>query len=180
MIVNVAERGQEVLFSLDALSRIDKSDIESLKTKARVNERERMRLCTHRSTEDSLHEMFIVHSLSTYVRPHKHLNRAVSHHIIEGSVDFVVFDDDGEIIEAVEMGDYASGKDFYYRTSEPHFYSLIIRSDIAVFHETITGPFRRPETVYASWSPDEGDSVAADQYMKRLGDAINRFRSDGS
>lgn len=180
MNVQVAEINEEVLFSLDALSAIDRADIEGLKAKAQVNKRGRMRLCTHRSIEDPLHEMFIVHTVNTYVRPHKHLNKAVSHHIIEGSVDFVVFDDDGEIVEAVEMGNYSSGKKFYHRTSEPHFYTLIIKSDVAVFHETITGPFHRPDTIFAPWSPDESDPGSAAEYMKRLACAVDRFKSEGN
>lgn len=176
---NVTVINEEVLFSLGALSTIDGAGIKDLKAQARVNKRERIRLCTHRSIEDALHEMFIVHSVSTYVRPHKHLNKAVSHHIIEGSVDFVVFDDDGGIIEAVEMGDYASGKRFYHRTSEPRFYSLIIKSDIAVFHETINGPFHRPDTIFGPWSPDEDDQPSVAEYMTRLEHEVRLFRSAG-
>ena len=177
MNVQATEINEEVFFSTTSLSTISRSDITDLKSKAQTNKRERIRLCTHRSTEEFLHEMFIVHSSSTYVRPHKHLHKAVSHHIIEGSVDFVVFDDEGEIIQVVDMGDYSSGRRFYHRISEPHFYALIIKSDTAVFHETITGPFHRDDTEFGPWSPDENDHFAVTHYMKQIEHQVNVFRS---
>ena len=74
--------------------------------------RSRIRLCAHPDVNDTLHEMLIVHEKGTYVRPHKHLNKTESVHIIEGSVDVVIFDDDGNITDVIQMGDYKSGRNF--------------------------------------------------------------------
>ena len=87
--------------------------------------------------------MLIVHERGAYVRPHKHPAKTESTHIIEGLVDVVLFEDDARIERVISMGDYASGRAFYYRMDVPVFHTLIIRSDVLVFHETTNGPFER-------------------------------------
>ena len=105
----------EVLYSKDVLTTADHLDIEHFKQLSLHNPRKRVRLCTHLNQDDLLHEMLIVLEKSTYVRPHKHPGKSESTHIIEGLVDVVLFDDDGQIERVISMGDYASGKTFYYR-----------------------------------------------------------------
>lgn len=147
----------EVLYSKVAITTTDRSDIALFKQLSSQNLRKRIRLCAHGSPDDRLHEMLIVHERSTYVRPHKHLGKTESTHIIEGLVDVVLFDDDGQIERVISMGDYASGKTFYYRIETPVFHTLIIRSDVLVFHETTNGPFERRDTVFAPWAPEDND-----------------------
>lgn len=87
---------------------------------------------------------------------------------MEGQVDVVLFDDKGSIAQVIRMGDYASGRTFYYRLAIPVFHMLLIRSDIVVFHETTNGPFNRAETEFADWSPEEADTPATLNYMIRV------------
>ena len=84
---------EEVLFAADAIVQIDASDIEELKQKAKKNPRKRIRICVHKDKKDKIHEMLIVHEKSCYVRPHKHINKVESFHIIEGEVDILLFDE---------------------------------------------------------------------------------------
>ena len=77
--------------------------------KALGNTRERVRLCTHQSVEDAVHEMLIVHIKGTYIRPHKHPNKSESFHIIEGNLDVVVFDDAGDLLEVIDQWGNAGG-----------------------------------------------------------------------
>lgn len=158
----------EVLYSDDAITTTDRSEIELFKQLSSRNLRKRIRLCTHGSQDDRLHEMLIVHERSTYVRPHKHPGKTESTHIIEGVVDVVVFGDDGQIERVISMGDYASGRNFYYRMAIPVFHSLIIRSDVLVFHETTNGPFNRMDTVFAPWAPEDGDVNSVNAFMADL------------
>ena len=48
------------------------------------------------------------------------------------------------------------------------FHTLIIRSDILVFHETTEGPFDRNETVFARWAPEDGDVESVSTCMASL------------
>ena len=163
---------EEVFIAEDPIVTVGYQDIEFLKEKSKYNRRKRIRLCAHRDVEDKVHEMFIVHTKETYVRPHKHLNKSESFHINEGSVDVVVFDDDGNIMEVIQMGDYSSGRKFYYRISAPYYHTLYITSEFLVFHETTKGPFRRDDTIFAPWSPEEGDIAAVEKFMKQLAQAV--------
>ncbi len=148
---------KEVLYVLDNFTNVNGGDIELLKDKASKNPRRRIRICAHKDTEDTLHEMLIIHSKGAYVRPHKHLNKSESFHIIEGHLEIVIFDEAGSIDKVINMGDYASGNIFYYRLSESCFHTVVPISDIVVFHETTNGPFKREDTIFAPWAPKEDD-----------------------
>lgn len=162
----------EVLYSEVEITTTDQSDIGLLRQLSSGNPRKRIRLCAHANPGDRLHEMLIVHERSAYVRPHKHPGKTESTHIIEGLVDVVVFDDDGRIESVISMGDYASGRTFYYRMAIPVFHTLIIRSDVLVFHETTNGPFDSKDTVFAPWAPDDSDVNSVSTFMADLDERI--------
>ena len=167
----------EVLVADEPIVQVSRPDVEFLKVSAVQNERKRIRLCAHPDVDDRLHEMLIVHAKETYVRPHKHLNKTESVHIIEGLVDVIVFDETGNICEVIRMADYASGHRFYYRMSSPYYHTLLIRSDVLVFHETTNGPFVRTDTVFAPWSPEKSDSAAVKEYMEQMARVVASFLS---
>ena len=147
---------------------VNQKDVEFLKETAEQNKRKRIRLCTHKSINDSLHEMIITHAKDTYVRPHKHINKIESFHVIEGTVDVIVFDDDGNIIGKTSMGDYRSGKPFYHRISDSSYHALVITSDVLVFHEITNGPFRPEDAKYASWSPEDMETEKVKAFIEKL------------
>jgi len=168
--------GSEVLYGNDPIIAIDINDIEYFQELSVGNDRNRVRLCAHPGEEDPLHEMLIVHERSCYVRPHKHLGKSESVHIIRGAVDIILFDDTGSIQGVVEMGEFGSGKFFYYRIDAPLFHTLVIRSNILVFHEVTNGPFVRSNTIFAPWSPDESNSSSVMSYLKKIEDQLDLFR----
>lgn len=147
---------------------VDRSRIESLKKESLLTPRQVIRICLHSSPEAKLHEMLIVHQQDAYIKPHKHLNKTESFHVIEGELDVVIFDENGKILERVEMGDYSSGKPFCYRLSAPFFHTVVPLSEQVVFHEVTDGPFDRRETLFAEWAPDEGERELADRYVQSL------------
>lgn len=175
--MHVSEHNEEVLFAADKIVQVKREYIYFLKERVRHNQRKRIRLCTHKNIDDELHEMLIVLTKGAYIRPHKHLNKSESFHIIEGSVDVIVFDDEGHIIEVIQMGDYSSGSTFYYRISDPYYHTPLIRSDFLVFHETTNGPFTRSDTIFAPWAPEESNSAAGKEFMEQLAQAVESFLS---
>ena len=126
--MHIIKVNDEVLYTDDPIVEIGRADIQELKQAALSNPRRRIRLCGHRDVGATLHEMLIVHTKDTYVRPHKHLNKSESFHVVEGLADIVVFDDIGNIAAVVPMGDYPSGRKFFYRLSDPCFHMLLIIS----------------------------------------------------
>lgn len=174
-MLNLRRLNDEVSYALDDIARVAKPDVDALVRQALATPRHRMRICTHHDPEDSLHEMLIVHTKDTYVRPHKHLGKSESFHVIEGLMDVVVFDANGTATEVLQLGDYRSGRIFYYRMREPLFHTLLIRSDVVVFHEITSGPFRPQDTVFAPWEPDRDDPVARAAYLQGLERDVQRL-----
>jgi cupin fold WbuC family metalloprotein len=165
----------EVLVADVSIVEVCRRDVELLKVSADENERKRIRLCAHRDIEDQLHEMVIVHTKDAYVRPHKHLNKSESIHIIEGFVDVVLFDEACNIDDVIHMGNYGSGNQFFLRMQVPHYHMLLIRSDILVFHETTSGPFRRSDTIFAPWSPEEADIASRRIFVEQVENSVAGF-----
>jgi cupin fold WbuC family metalloprotein len=166
----------EVLTDGDPIVQVSGADIDSLKKQALLNPRRRIRICAHPDTTDRLHEMLIVHTRGAYVRPHKHLNKTESAHIIEGEVDVVFFEDSGAVSEVVRLGDYRSGRKFYYRVGGPVFHTFLITSEFLVFHEVTNGPFRREDTVFAPWAPEESNPAACSAFQARVAAEIGGRR----
>lgn len=167
MTAKLRQVGEEVFYNDSPSVSISRGEIDFLKGHAAATARHRGRICTHGAPESSFHEMFIVHPRDAYVRPHMHLGKEESFHIIEGSVDVVIFKERGEIADIIHMGDYASGLTFYHRIGTSCYHMFLIRSDELIFHEATTGPFSREETIFAPWSPDDADR-----------DGVDRFRRD--
>ena len=173
--MNYKEINKEVLYTTDTIVTINSGDIERLKDMAASNSRKRVRLCCHNDIENILHEMLIVHARGVYIRPHKHIAKSESFHIIQGKLNVVIFNDDGSILEVVTMSDYGSNENFFYRLSKNYFHTVIPQSNWAVFHETTNGPFRRKDTIFAPWAPDEDDSKKTRIYLNKLEKQVSGF-----
>lgn len=158
---------EEVYVIDEPIAHFGPSGIQFLKEHVYKTQRKRVRVCMHKDIEDKLHEMFVCYIKETYVRPNKH-TKDESLHIIHGAADFIFFDDQGGITDVVPLGDYASGRNFYCRVPESIYHTFVIKSDIIVIHESIPGPFRREDTLFASWAPEESDLPAVDQFMENL------------
>lgn len=166
--MNATMVNEDVFVTTESIVKVERCQIELLKARAASTTRKRIRLCAHRDVNDALQEMLIVLTHQTYVRPHKHLAKAESFHVIEGTCDVVIFDDAGTAIEVIQMGPYASGRTFYYRLSEPRYHTLLISSDFVAFHESGSGPFRSTDTVCPAWAPEEQDLAGRTTFVARL------------
>jgi cupin fold WbuC family metalloprotein len=134
---------------------------EKLKRHALQADQKRARLCLHHKPDDPLHEMIIVFHRDTVIRPHRHLSKTESFHMIFGELDIVLFDDRGQKTRVIQMGDLASGKTNLYRLSGPTWHSVIIRSEYAAIHEVTNGPFRVEESDFAPWAPEQPEALRA-------------------
>lgn len=150
--MKIKKENVAVQYALDSVLTISQQDISLLIEQVKHMPQGRIRLCTHHSLESAVHEMLIVLKKNSYIRPHKHTKKVESFHIIQGACDVVLFNDNGSIKQKITLGDYQSGKNFYYRLTDPLFHTVIVHSDLLVFHETTEGPFRPTETIYADWS----------------------------
>ena len=164
---------EEVYLAAENSFSLDKRSIINLIKLAQGTLRNRVRFCSHLSSQESVHEMFIVHPKGAYVRPHKHLNKAESMLVLQGEVDYVIFEETGTVKDVISLGDYQSGKPFYNSIRTELFHTLLIRSEWLVFLEVTKGPFNREDTVMADWSPEERDIQKVSQFIKKMDEAIN-------
>ncbi len=158
----------EIYVTRSAVVSLGDAEIEFLKAQAVSSPKGRARICAHRSSDDSLHEMLIVLSRESYVQPHKHLGKSESFHIIEGEVDVAIFDDVGQISDVVSLGAMGTGRKFFYRLSDSRFHTLLIHSDMLVMHEVTNGPFIKGQSINASFSPSDGNPEETKIYMKNI------------
>jgi cupin fold WbuC family metalloprotein len=158
----------EVFYSDDAIVTADDATVAELKRIAAQNPRLRSRLCTHPDPSSGLHEMLIVHHREAYVRPHKHYGKPESFHLIEGTALVVIFENDGQIRDVLEMAPYGHGKLCYYRMPDEVFHSILITSEWLVFHETTAGPFDPSGTAFPDWAPDGSDPEAVKGYVAKI------------
>ena len=128
----------------------------------------RARLCLHSNPNEPLHEMVIAFCRDTYVRPHRHRAKNESFHIIEGELDVVFFDDTGRVTRRVAMGPVDSGRTLIYRLGSDQWHTVVVRTDMAVIHETTQGPFDPEENEFAPWSPEPSEHVAVADFMHQL------------
>ncbi len=141
--------------------------VTTLEATARDAPLGRARLCAHRSSGASVHEMIIVMQRGTYVRPHRHQGKSESFHVIAGRASVLLFSETGNVEQMIPLGDYASGLCFYCRLDEPVFHSVVVTSDTFIMHETTNGPFDRAQTEFASWSPPDQDPQMI-EYQQQL------------
>ena len=165
----------EVYVAVDPIVRIGGPDIAWLKQRLAESPRGRVRICAHPHPGDPLHEMMIALDQRTYIRPHRHLNKSESFHIIEGTVDVVILDDQGHIAELVRLGQPDSGRDFFYRLHTPSYHTLQIHSPCLVVHETVNGPFAPNDADFAPGSPPESDRAAVQAFQDGLSRAVAAF-----
>ena len=170
------KKSDEVFISLDPIVIWGEEDIAFVKRTAAASPRRRARICAHRSNEDALHEMIIAISAASYIRPHRHIEKAESFHVIEGEVDVALFDEAGSMVDVIELGVPGSGRRFYYRLSHSAFHTLVIRTEYLVVHEVTSGPFAPERTIVADFAPDEKQHDAAREYMARVAEQVAEFQ----
>ena len=180
LVIDFLEINEEILYTKDSVTKVDRSDIDFLKVKANTNKRKRTRLCVHPGSQDSLHEMLIVHQKGNYIPPHKHPGKSESYHIIEGALQVVIFNDDGSILDILKLDSSITEKCFiYYRLSKSLYHTVIPLSGNVVFHETTNGPFYREDMIFPEWAPTEDESDNTIKvYMKKLIKLIDSYLNE--
>ena len=167
----------EIFVAQDPIVKIGSAEINFLKKRAVANKRQRARICVHKSDRDKLHEMMIAITAKSYIHPHKHPGKSESFHVIQGAVDVAIFNDRGDLINVVELGDASTGKPFFYRFEKAAYHTLLLKTPFLVVHEITNRPFVRKKTPLASWAPPESRFFEAKRYMKSVAKLVKRFKS---
>lgn len=173
--MNLRKVSEEVFVADEAIVQVGDADVAFLKGQALASPRRRSRICAHRSGDDALHEMVIAIARDSYVHPHRHFGKSESFHVVEGSVDVAIFEDDGTLETVVPMGVPGSGRQFFYRLSDRRYHTLCIRTPLVVIHEVTNGPFDPALTEMAPFAPAEADHERAREYMAEVAARVDRY-----
>jgi cupin fold WbuC family metalloprotein len=167
-MTDLFQLNDEVEINQEDMVLLDKAWINRIKKLAQENSSGKYRTCIHQSEKDNVHEMLIIHSSDSYVRPHKHRINGESLQFIEGEGTVIIFNDDSSIKQVFKVGDPSSDNTFYYRMGKDLFHMLIIESEFLVFKETTKGPFIRENTIYPNWAPDGNNEEEIMAYVSNI------------
>lgn len=137
---------------------IGDQDIERLVSLARRDPQHKYRFCANPDAAAPIHEMLIVHTDETVVPIHKHKGKSESFHFIKGYADVLLYSDDGQLTDTINMGPFGSmGRAVYYRLNADIYHTLRILSPVIVLHEVTNGPWKKEDMLIAPWwKPPEG------------------------
>ncbi len=174
--MRLIRENDEVFYIKGDTVSINERDIAGLIEKAGLNPRKRARICMHGHVGHRLHEMIIVHHRGVYVRPHYHMDKTESFHILAGDADIVLFNEEGKVSAVIPVGAYGTDQTFYCRLPEGCHHSMIVHSEIFVVHEITGGPFRREQTFFPDWAPPENDHAGIERFFRQVTAAIDVFK----
>lgn len=173
--VRMERISEEAYQCSDRLVYLRRSDIDRLKSDVPLTRRKRIRVLVHPGTSHSLHEMLVVYTKATYVRPNLHLGKDESLHILEGEADFVFFDENGSVIKVVQLSASDPAKDFFIRVPQGVFHTIVMNSEMLVIHEATPGPFLPADTLWAPWAPVDSDREACETFSTNLQNEMAAF-----
>lgn len=144
---------------------------EQLQLQATESPRKRSHYNLHKELDEPVQRLCIALKKGTYVQPHHHpkKNKWELTIVLRGSVNIVIFDREGKILEKLRLntGENLNGieiKADTWHTITPH-------TDEAVILEIKEGPFTPTvPSDFASWAPAEGEADVAD-FLNWLEDA---------
>ena len=155
------------IYSNEDILEVTPAIVDDLKRRALASPRKRFRLCMHHTNEHPTQEMLIVFHKDTFMPPHRHpQGKSESYHVVEGSMTVYVFDDDGNVVRSIEMGEAGGQKAFLYRLSSNAWHMPVITSEWLVYHETYSGPFEKDYDVeFPPWAPQEDDKEQVKDFL---------------
>ncbi len=126
----------------------------------------------HRTLDENPNRLLNVLLPGSYITPHRHLHppKPESFLVLDGLIEFFIFDDDGAVTgrhtlgPLAETGATALGIDL----APGVWHTLFAATPRAVCYEVKPGPYSPiDDKEFAPWAPREGDDGAA-AYMEKL------------
>ena len=95
---------------------VNKEWIIKLKNEAKNSEKKTSRLLMHLDTQDHVQEMIIAFGKEAVIPPNKSENKSESLQVVEGKMLLVIFNDNGNVDNKIEMQPLSEGgNNFIYR-----------------------------------------------------------------
>lgn len=148
------------------------SEIEKGVQISRANERKRMILPIHRTQDALVQRLINFVQPNTYIRPHLHPRKHAVETIFlyQGSIEFIVFSDDGKIDDHYTLKAASSNPMIDIEPNIWHSF-LVLEPDTIVM-EIKRGPYdSQLDKAFADWAPEEGTSKVP-KYINRLNEQV--------
>jgi cupin fold WbuC family metalloprotein len=131
-------------FSIKRPVCVSKELIGMLKRISEENENKNARLCLHASPDDSLHDMIILEYQNKKCRkPHKHLEKEETLHMIEGKMVSLIFDEKGTLVDKTCLDE----NNLAYRTSRNQYHVWLPLTNHVIYREIKQGPFKQEDNI---------------------------------
>lgn len=143
---------------MNTVKLITRSLLDATSDKAKLSPRLRMNYDLHDSTDEPVNRLLNAMEPGTYVRPHRHTQpeKAESCVVLRGSMDVLIFDDEGVLLQRETVGPQHGLYGFDIAPGVWH--GLVINEPDTVLYEVKTGPYVPvAECDLAPWSPDVKD-----------------------
>lgn len=161
-------------FCKKAPAKVDSELIATLKKEFTKIGNRNLRLCLHPGPDALLHEMIIFERKAKYYRPHKHLTKGETFHIIEGALGVFSFDDRGNIIDSCIL---EPTHQFIYKIGTNMYHAVMPLSNMVIYQETKLGPFTgKTDSIYPPWAPDGQHPDEIAKYTIRLSKALEGYK----
>ena len=140
--------------------------IDDLIAQAAKEQRLRTNYNVHESLSDPVQRLFIAAALTTYFRPHRHLDKCEFAIVLRGLFHILFFDDEGVVTERVSVG--ADTETFALEIPSDVCHTWMPMAEQSVFFEVKQGPYDpKKSLVFAPWAPEEG-SAQVTQFQAKL------------
>jgi len=150
------------------VKKITAQSLDHLQAQAATASRLRAHMNIHESLDAAVQRLFIATEPQTYMRPHRHpQNHKWEFFIVlQGSIDLLLFDNSGALLERVQMA-----ADAVRAVEVPHgtWHAYVCQQQGTLALEIKQGAYiATPEEDFAPWAPAEGSGAARDylQWMR--------------
>ena len=149
------QRAKNVFFPTDDQTyvSVSGSDIDGLSGQSAISDNSPSRLCTHKTHQSQVHEMFVSHMSGTLIPPHKRKYGSESYLIMVGQMVMVFYDDCGNVRQVIDLSSKGGSSMCYVRMEEPVYRGIHIVVD-TTFLEVKQGPFDADVVTWANWASE--------------------------
>lgn|SRR3989338_4041392 len=130
---------------------VDKQWLIRLKNDAKQSEKQMARLLMHHAVNDYVQEMLIAFTDQCNIKPNHSENKTESLQVLEGELLLTIFNEQGKVLEEIEMGPVGSSKPFLYRFHSSPWHTMSAKTPEVVVHEILQGPFVKVEEKEPEW-----------------------------
>jgi cupin fold WbuC family metalloprotein len=127
---------------------VDSKVIAALKERMRAASAPTARICLHKDSSASVHDMIIAHQKGAPTPMHKHLVKEETYQMIEGRLRLDFFSEEGALTHSVTLSEPGTGLPFLARVRPGLWHATVPETEFAIFHESRPGPFDGTDSIY--------------------------------